>query len=167
MAKGRGYKGGKRGGSGPFVQLHFWFMKCPAWATLKPGPRALYLELKRRFNGSNNGRLTLSHREAAAALNVHRNTIGPWFDELRERGFIRETRGHCLGPSGIGETSQWALEEEPTDDMRTPPKSFMRWAPEQNPRTKFVPPRHGNCDAASKVGGFGGAAVTKTVPRHA
>lgn len=38
--------------------------------TLKPGPRALYAELKRRYNGSNNGRIFLSHRDAANALHV-------------------------------------------------------------------------------------------------
>lgn len=165
MARGKGYKGRKRGGSGPFVQLHAWFMNCPAWATMKPGPRALYVELKRRFNGSNNGKLTLSHRDAADALNMHRNTVGLYFTELVERGFIREVRGHCLGPSGIGETSVWALEEEPTDDMRTPPKSFMRWQPpNQKPRTNSVHDRHKKQDGRAKVGGFNGATVTNLVP---
>lgn len=168
MARGKGYKATKRGGSGQFVQLHEWFMKCPAWATLKPEPRALYIELKRRFNGKNNGHLTFSYREAAEALNAHRNTVGLWFRELEERGFIRRTRGHCLGPSGIGETSHWALEEVPTDDMRTPPKSFMSWRPpeqalpeqappKQKPRTISVHSRHKNCDASDKIGGNSGA----------
>lgn len=35
---------------------------------MTPGPRALYPELKRRFNGGNNGGLFLSHREAAYPL---------------------------------------------------------------------------------------------------
>ena len=56
---------------------------------MKPGPRALYVELKRRFNGSNNGAIYLSHRDAAVALNVHRNTVGPMFRELERRGPAR------------------------------------------------------------------------------
>jgi hypothetical protein len=164
MAKKSEYKAKKRGSkTGNFVMLHWWFMDCVAWATMKLGPRMLYVELKRRYNGTNNGRITLSHREAAALMNIHRNTVGNWFHELQERGFIRETRGHCLGPSGIGETSHWALEEEPTDDMRTPPKSFMSWRPpdrehpkqapaKQNPRTISVHGRHNNRDAPSKIG---------------
>ena len=94
-------------------------MSCAAWATLKPGPRALYVEMKRRYNGSNNGRITLSHREAARLLNVHRNTVGPWFAELERRGFIRMTQGPCLGPSGIGQSAHWALDESPASDMET------------------------------------------------
>ncbi len=75
------YKRRKRG-AGRFVQLPQWVQASDAWATLAPGPRALYIELKRRFNGTNNGAIYLSHRDAAAALNVHRNTVGPWFREL-------------------------------------------------------------------------------------
>ena len=95
---------------------------------MKPGPRALYVELKRRFNGSNNGRIFLSHRDAAKALNVHRNTVGPWFEELQERGFIHMTQGPHLGPSGIGLASVWALDEEQTADMKPARKGFTRWA---------------------------------------
>jgi hypothetical protein len=86
------YKHKKRG-VGRFVQLPEWVQATEAWATLPPGPRALYIELKRRFNGTNNGDIYLSHRDAAAALAVHRNTVGPWFNILEERGFIRKREG--------------------------------------------------------------------------
>ena len=62
------YKHHKKGG-GRHLQLQEWFQRTEAWATLKPGPRALYIELKRCFNGSNNGRIFLSYRDAAEALN--------------------------------------------------------------------------------------------------
>ena len=142
---GTSYKGHKKG-AGRHVQLPEWLQASEAWATLKPGPRALYIELKRRYTGSNNGRIVLSHRDAAALLSVHRNTVGPWFDELAARSLIRETQGHHLGPSGIGLSSRWALEELPTDDMKTAPKAFMSWRQKQKPRTKNVTPRHNDCD---------------------
>lgn len=41
-----------------------------AWRSLKPGPRALYIELRRCYNGINNGAIILSHRDAAKALNA-------------------------------------------------------------------------------------------------
>lgn len=114
-------------GGGKFIQLHDWFQSSEAWKTMKPGPRALYIEVKRRFNGSNNGEISLSHREAAKALNVNKNTVSAYFDELVERGFIRMTVGPHLGPSGIGQASKWALEEEATKDGKPAGKAFMRW----------------------------------------
>ncbi|WP_322867340.1 hypothetical protein U5922_014825 [Aquicoccus sp. G2-2] len=114
-------------------------MASEAWATMRPNPRALYIELKRRFNGTNNGEIYLSHRDAAAALNVHRNSVGPWFRELEERGFIFMTQAPHLGPSGIGQASVWGLAEEPTPDGRPARKTFMKF---KNPRTKTVHGRH-------------------------
>lgn len=146
----KSYKYHKKG-VGHFVQLHEWFQKTEAWATLPPGPRALYIELKRRYTGSNNGRIVLSHREAAKALSVHRNTVGPWFKELEARGFIVMSQAPYLGPSGIGQTSHWRLTELPTDDMKTPSKDFASWRQIQKPRTNSVPPRHNDCDAKGNL----------------
>lgn len=120
------YKGQKKG-AGRHVQLPEWVQQTKAWATLKPSPRALYIELKRRYTGSNNGRIVLSHRDAANLLNVHRNSVGPWFKELEERGFIVMTQAPHLGPSGVGQSSHWTLTEMETDNMKTASKAFARW----------------------------------------
>lgn len=130
---------------------------------MKPGPRALYVELKRRFNGSNNGAIYLSHRDAAVALNVHRNTVGPMFRELDRRGFIRLAVAPHLGPSGIGTASVWALEELATQDGRPAGKAFLRWSEKQNPRTKIVPPRHKKQDVTGAAEAEIPQAVTKSV----
>lgn len=146
------YKGHKRSGGGRHVQLHEWLQSSEAWATLSPGPRALYIELKRQFTGSNNGRIFLSHRDAARLLSVHRNTVGKWFRELEKRGFIRLAVAPHLGPAGIGEASVWALTEMVTADGRTATKDFMKWRSEkQNPRTKSVPARHKKQDAKTET----------------
>ena len=121
----KGYKAHKRG-NGRFVQLMEYMQASEAWATLPPGPRALYVELKRRFTGTNNGALYLSHRDAAKALNVARNTVATYFRELESRGFIRKTGEHHLGPSGIGQASTYALEEEPCDG-KAATKVYMSW----------------------------------------
>lgn len=45
-----GRSGNKTGRSQPqFVQVYFWMMQTEAWATMPPGPRALYLEVKRQY----------------------------------------------------------------------------------------------------------------------
>ena len=127
------HKKGKRG-TGQFVQIPEWLQASDAWACMKPGPRALYIELKRRYKGGNNGQLFLSRREAATALNVGRDTVGGYFAELKERGFIVETRGHCLGPSGIGQSATYALTESPVES-KPATREFMAWR-KQNPRQK-------------------------------
>jgi DNA-binding transcriptional MocR family regulator len=116
-----------------------------AWATMKPSPRALYLELKRLFNGSNNGKLFLSHRDAAKRLNVGRDTVAGYYDELTKRGFIVQTRGHCLGPSGVGQAATYALTESPLNNAPAT-KEFMRWK-KQNPRRKIQHPMAGKSNA--------------------
>lgn len=138
---GKPYKRQKKG-AGRHVQLSEYLQATEAWATLKPGPRALYIELKRRFNGRNNGRIILSHRDAARALNVHRNTVGPWFSELIERGFIMVTEGPHLGPEGIGRATVWALQEMPTADGRPAARGFATWWQSRKPRTNSVRGRH-------------------------
>lgn len=142
MARG----GNKTGRSQPkFVQLYFWMLNLEAWATMSPGPRALYIELKRLYTGHNNGDIFLSHRDAAKACFVHRNTVSGWFDILEERGFIFKTSGHHLGPSGVGIAAKWALSEYPTKDGHRATFAFKKWkTPAQkpcNPVTKSVPPR--------------------------
>lgn len=129
------YKAHKRG-AGRHVQLSEWLQATEAWASLKPGPRALYIELKRRFNGSNNGEIFLSHRDAALALNVNRNTVSGYFADLQERGFILLAVAPHLGPSGTGLASKWVLEEEPTRDGKSAGMAFKAWKQKQNPRQK-------------------------------
>lgn len=158
----KSYKWQKRG-AGRHVQLPEWVQSSEAWATMKPGSRALYIELKRRFNGSNNGDIFLSYRDAAKALNAHRNTVGKWFDDLLERGFIRLTTPPHLGPSGVGQASKWALEELPTSDGKPAGKAFMSWRGKQKPHTKNRTPRHKDCDGKPEIGTHEAATVLKFV----
>ena len=160
MGRSKPYKWRKKA-AGRFVQLHHWFLASEAWQSLKPGPRALYVELKRRYTGSNNGRISLSHREAAAALGVSRNTVGPYFADLQEKGFIRMTQAPHLGPSGIGKASLWALEEEQTDDLKPARMTFMRWRESQIPGNMPRTPRCNNRDCRDRCLADTGSAVSK------
>ena len=158
------YKRNKKG-AGRHVQLPEYLQASEAWATLKPGPRALYIELKRRYNGRNNGNIILSHRDAATALNVHRNTVGAWFAELTERGFISMTQGAYLGPSGIGQAALWALQELPTTDGKPAVRGFKVWRHKKKSCTKSVPARHSDCDTQGETEQDGTKPVLKIVTR--
>ena len=128
----RDYKKSKRG-SAPFVQLRHGLLNTEAWRSLSTGARALYIELRKQYRGHNNGNLFLSHRDAAEALGTHRNTVGKWFKELRDRGFIALTKGHHLGPSGCGVADRYRLTDEATPDGRGGTHDFRKWkTPAQN-----------------------------------
>ena len=128
------YKRHKRTQTAPFTKLDRWVQRSEAWRALKPGPRALYIELKAFFNGRNNGDLFLSHRDAAEALNVSKNTIGVYYAELIEKGFIKPTQAAHLGSEGKGEATHWALTELALNG-REATKDFARWTPEK-PKTR-------------------------------
>ena len=113
-------------GNGGFIQLDHSLYDSPAWQALKPGPRALYLEMRRQFNGYNNGRIFLSQRDAAKALNINRETVEKYRAELVVKGFIIKTKGHHLGVDGVGKSAHWALTEEMLNGAK-PTRDFMRW----------------------------------------
>lgn len=127
------YKRKKRG-AGKHVQLSEAFMRTEAWRSLGPVPRALYLELKRRYNGFNNGKVMLSHREAAELLNMHRNSMAAAFAALEERLLIRAVcKGH-MGAEGRGVATRWALLEHPLDG-RPPNLAYREWGKKPKPVT--------------------------------
>jgi hypothetical protein len=58
----------RRSYEGRHVRLDHYLLKTPAWQSLNAVARVIYIEVKFRFNGSNNGRIPYSIREAADAL---------------------------------------------------------------------------------------------------
>ena len=130
MSRRRKYKDYKRG-KPKFVLIYHSLMDTAVWKTLKPAHRALYLEIKRQYNGHNNGKILLSYRDAAKRLNVSYNTVGGWFKALEKHGFILCMQKHYLGPSGVGQTSHWRLTEYDCDGQKAT-NDYQRWKPEEN-----------------------------------
>jgi hypothetical protein len=88
MAKrDRTHKGAER-----YVALHHYLLGSPAWLGLTVAARAVYVEVAKLYNGSNNGRLALSVRDATARCNIARDTASRAFRELVDAGFLEETR---------------------------------------------------------------------------
>jgi DNA-binding transcriptional MocR family regulator len=103
-------------------------MKTPAFRDLSATAQALYLHIKFKFNGYNNGEINLSHREAAELLNLSKNTVGRYFDELQDKGFIVRRRKGYLGVEGKGKSSSWELTEEPLNG-RPALRTYLNWKP--------------------------------------
>ena len=128
MAKGPNKKGRSRNVPGGFVQINRYMLWSPAWHSLKPPARAIYIELAARFNGSNNGQIALSVRDAAQRCHIAKDTAGRTLQELIEKGFIAiVTRGN------FGYKLRHATEYRLTDYKyrdESPTKDFMSWRPE-------------------------------------
>ena len=119
-----------------------WVVRSPAWRALGPVDRAIYLELRDRFNGQNNGMIGLGCREAAEAVNVSKDTANRAMVRLEEYGFVEPTTKGFYKPLGRAAT-EWLLTELP--DNRTGHaalKTFASWTPEkQIPRRTSGTPR--------------------------
>jgi hypothetical protein len=114
-----------------YVMLRYWLLNSLAWRSLTGNARALYVEIARRYNGSNNGRISYSTREAGRSLHVSLCTAGRLLRILQDRGFIVCTKRGAFSLKTTKDASEWALMEYDCDH---PPahatKDFMRWQPE-------------------------------------
>ncbi|HEY8596440.1 MAG TPA: helix-turn-helix domain-containing protein [Devosiaceae bacterium] len=121
-----------------FVALDAWLMETAAWQSLSPTERVIYVELKRRYNGSNNGYIALSVRDAASAVNVSKTTAGRALKVLEERGFIAITT-----QSGFNRKDRAATEYRLTELLcdrsgwaSEATKEFVRWQPSEATKTR-------------------------------
>jgi len=123
---------GRSTGTKPFLMLQNWVFDCPAYRSLKPGPRAVLWELIRRYNGTNNGRIAYGARDMARAVNVaDRQTIAAYERELEEKGFIRACRrGGFSVKVSDRRVTEWALTWEKIGD-ELPTKGFAYWRPSE------------------------------------
>jgi hypothetical protein len=108
-------------------------------AGLDPVARALYVQLKRRFNGSNNGSIGYGIRQAADDLHVGKSTAARAFRKLIDHGFIIPAKEGKFDRKSR-HSSEWLLTEYPADiDIDHPDrgvriraydaarKDFTRW----------------------------------------
>jgi hypothetical protein len=88
MARTRLKTKGRGDGEPRFVKLIYPILTSPAWMDLSPESRCLFIELMRRHNGSNNGEISLSAREAGEVAHCSKNTASKKLLELQTHGFI-------------------------------------------------------------------------------
>ena len=132
-----------------YVQLFHWMMDSEAWKDLSGNARAIYLEISKRYNGTNNGQIVYSLREATRELKIGTSTAKRALDELQDHGFIvAEQRGHFTGrsipaaqrfvpPANGGLTVYGSNIAPDFDSQQHGTKEFMRWSKIQN----AVPPQ--------------------------
>ncbi len=111
------------------VRLTYFLMGTPAWLSLTPAGRAVYLEVARLYNGSNNGLLGLSVRDAAKRCRINKDTAARALRILEARGFIE-----CVVPGGFSRktphAAEWRLTEWRCDASHAlPSKAYQHWRP--------------------------------------
>lgn len=107
--------------------LPHFLLDCAAWRALPPQARALYLELKRRYNGSNNGQIALSVRDGADLCRINRDTVGKSFKLLEGLGFIELVTPGSFTLK-VRHAAEWRLTSETCNATGAlPSKAFMQW----------------------------------------
>lgn len=111
------------------VRLHHWLLSTPAYISLDPPARAVLVEIMRIFNGSNNGKLALSVRDAGERCRISKNTAARAFHQLIDRGFIEVSKKSAFTVKSRLAT-EWALTEHRNDATgQIPSKAFIKWSP--------------------------------------
>lgn len=89
---------GRNKSAGAFLPIPYTMARSDAWRSLSGSAVKVWIEIRCRYNGFNNGELSLSLREAASLLGMSQTTVKRAFDELVMKGFLRKTReGHWYG----------------------------------------------------------------------
>ena len=116
----------------PFAQLFHHVLDSEAWLTSKPLDRALLVQLARRYNSSNNGRIALSVRDAAAECCADKDACAAAFHRVEERGLIE-----CVADSAFSfklkRAREWRLTWLRCDVTHAPPsRAYQKWGVRNN-----------------------------------
>ena len=117
-----------------FVKLTYPLIESEAWRWLRPISKAVYIELKRRYNGLNNGKISLSLSEAAYILKASKSSISKALKQLEAHGFIKLTKkGYFAGRMA----SEHALTDEQLDGY-PPTREWKQWQPNKPHRKRQI-----------------------------
>lgn len=120
-----------------FIRLHAGITGSDAYQDLKPLPRALLIEIWRRHDGFNNGRIPYSEREGASALHTGRNQIRAGLNDLIEHGFIVR---HQRGSFNVKDrtSSEYSITAEDMFDGTPATHAYREWR-KQETGSKTIP----------------------------
>jgi len=131
------------------VRLYHWMMATPAWKSLNGNQRAIYVEIAARYDGSNNGRIPYSVREAAQALHIGKATAARDLIVLEERGFIVVMVRGAFNVK-LKLATEWRLTEFNCDVTGAlPTKDFAKWSPKHSEHG-LTTDRHGTCSETER-----------------
>ena len=117
---------GRRERAEQYFSMGYPMAQSPAWRSLSGAAVKVWIELRTRFNGWNNGELFLSLDEAARLLELGKATVQRGFRELEAKGFIVKTRpGRWYGRMA----TLWRVTDKGTHG-NPPTYDWKQWRPE-------------------------------------
>ena len=124
-------RGRSKGNLGLFFAIEIFILKTPAWRSLSPVARSIYVEVGSLYNQSNNGKLALSARQVALHMPISRATATRGFKELVDKGFLVACRQSGFNmKTGERKATEWQLTRFKCDVTGAlPSKAFMNWRP--------------------------------------
>jgi hypothetical protein len=109
-----------------FVRIPFGMVDSPAFAKLSCHAIALYIRISRRYNGSNNGDISYSCREAQRDLRIGKATAAKAFNELMGHGFIKVSQNASFNYKSK-QARRWGLTNWPLKHGCAPSNEWRFW----------------------------------------
>ena len=143
------------------VRLYHYLMQTEAWQGLRALERSIYIEIAARYagDGSNNGTIGYSIREAASTFKVGKSSAARALEILQDRGFIVVRKKGAFSLKNRHST-EWRLTEFGCDlTGALPTKEFTRWSAKNQ---KPVPAEAPTVPLPGLIGTRGGTEHLKT-----
>lgn len=106
-------------------------MNTQAWKSLSSTAQALYPWIKLEWKGpkaNNNGKISLSVRQAADRLGISKDTAARAFQDLQAKGFLVVTEAASLGVYGHGKCFKYEITEIPLPHERDGRCLYKSWS---------------------------------------
>lgn len=131
MSRKHDKSGRSKGNLGLFFAIENFILATPAWRSLSPVARSIYIEIGSLYNQRNNGTLALSARQVAERMPIGRATATRGFKELVTKGFLIACRPSGFNmKTGERKATEWQLTRYKCDVTGAlPTKAFTAWRP--------------------------------------
>ena len=123
-------KTGRSSGEGQYFKMSYRMAQSPAIRSLNGSALKVFIELRCRFNGSNNGKMTLSMDEASRLLHMSKSTVRDALDQLIDRGLVKRTK---LGQWYGRLASEYAVTDRSIEGV-PPTNDWNQWQPPKKQR---------------------------------
>ena len=115
----------------PFLMIKTWELKSPAFRALTGDEVRVYIEMRMRYNGRNNGDIVFGGQMAGHAIHKSKATGSRILLRLVKLGFIKITKDSSFAQKGkCKEYELTALDRQPAKNSCKLPcgtKDFMRF----------------------------------------